>query len=95
MARRPSVGFVSGLVLGGVLVEFFSWRSVFVVNVAAVMLVGFGTADITCGAMVTAIGGVPNVDQGLVGGVINTSRQVGAAIGAALLSCRGRGDQRR
>jgi MFS family permease len=37
-----SIGFVSGLVLGGVLVEFFSWRSVFMVNVpvgvAAVLL---------------------------------------------------------
>jgi predicted MFS family arabinose efflux permease len=52
---------------------------------AAVMLVGFGTAGIAFGAMVTAIGGVLNVHQGLVGGVINTSRQVGAAIGAALL----------
>jgi len=28
-----SIGFVSGQVLGGVLVEFFSWRSVFLVNV--------------------------------------------------------------
>jgi MFS family permease len=38
-----SVGFVSGLVLGGVLMEFFSWRSVFMVNVpvgvAALLLV--------------------------------------------------------
>jgi MFS family permease len=36
-----SIGFVSGLVLGGVLVNFFSWRSVFLVNVpvgAAAML---------------------------------------------------------
>jgi MFS family permease len=52
---------------------------------AAVMLVGFGTAGVAFGAMVTASGGVPNDDQGLVGGVINTSRQIGAAIGAALL----------
>jgi EmrB/QacA subfamily drug resistance transporter len=52
---------------------------------AAVMLVGFGTAGIAFGAMVTASGGVSNDDQGLVGGVINTSRQIGAAIGAALL----------
>jgi sugar phosphate permease len=29
--------------------------------------------------------GVADDDQGLVGGVINTSRQIGAAIGAALL----------
>ncbi len=52
---------------------------------AAVMLVGFGTAGIAFGAMVTVSGGVSNDDQGLVGGVINTSRQIGAAIGAALL----------
>jgi hypothetical protein len=35
--------------------------------------------------MVTASHGVADDDQGLVGGVINTSRQIGAAIGAALL----------
>jgi EmrB/QacA subfamily drug resistance transporter len=52
---------------------------------AAVMLVGFGTAGTAFGTMVTASAGVADGDQGLVGGVINTSRQVGAAIGAALL----------
>ncbi|HTZ22549.1 MAG TPA: MFS transporter [Streptosporangiaceae bacterium] len=51
----------------------------------AVMLVGFGTAGTAFGTMVTASAGVGDGDQGLVGGVINTSRQVGAAIGAALL----------
>jgi EmrB/QacA subfamily drug resistance transporter len=51
----------------------------------AVMPVGFGTAGTAFGTMVTASTGVANDDQGLVGGVINTSRQVGAAIGAALL----------
>jgi EmrB/QacA subfamily drug resistance transporter len=51
----------------------------------AVMLVGFGTSGIAFGSMVTASAGVPNADQGLVGGVINTSRQIGAALGAALL----------
>ena len=49
------------------------------------MLVGFGTAGTAFGTMVTASAGVADGDQGLVGGVINTSRQVGAAIGAALL----------
>jgi EmrB/QacA subfamily drug resistance transporter len=52
---------------------------------AAVMLVGFGTAGTAFGTMVTASAGVADGDQGLVGGVINTSRQVGAAVGAALL----------
>jgi EmrB/QacA subfamily drug resistance transporter len=52
---------------------------------AAVILVGFGTAGTAFGTMVTASAGVADDDQGLVGGVLNTSRQVGAAIGAALL----------
>jgi EmrB/QacA subfamily drug resistance transporter len=52
---------------------------------AAVMLVGFGTAGTAFGTMVTATGGVAENDQGVVGGVINTSRQIGAALGAALL----------
>jgi EmrB/QacA subfamily drug resistance transporter len=52
---------------------------------AAVMLVGFGTAGMAFGSMVIASTGVAHDDQGLVGGVVNTSRQLGAAIGAALL----------
>ena len=52
---------------------------------AAVMLVGFGTAGTAFGTMVTATRGVASADQGVTGGVINTSRQIGAAIGAALL----------
>jgi EmrB/QacA subfamily drug resistance transporter len=52
---------------------------------AAVMLVGFGTAGTAFGTMVTATAGVAEHDQGVVGGVINTSRQIGAALGAALL----------
>jgi EmrB/QacA subfamily drug resistance transporter len=52
---------------------------------AAVMLVGFGTAGTAFGTMVTASDGVAAPDQGVVGGVINTSRQIGAALGAALL----------
>jgi hypothetical protein len=52
---------------------------------AGVMLVGFGTAGTAFGSMVTASAGIADRDQGLVGGVINTSRQLGAAVGAALL----------
>jgi EmrB/QacA subfamily drug resistance transporter len=51
----------------------------------AVIFVGFGTAGTAFGATVTASRGVADDDQGLVGGVINTSRQIGAGIGAALL----------
>jgi EmrB/QacA subfamily drug resistance transporter len=51
----------------------------------AVTLIGFGTAGTSLGAMVLSSRGVANADQGLVGGMINTSRQIGAAVGAALL----------
>ena len=52
---------------------------------AAVMLVGFGTAGTAFGTMVIATSGVDGAEQGVVGGVVNTSRQIGAATGAALL----------
>ncbi len=52
---------------------------------AAVMLVGFGTAGMAFGTMVIATAGVEGTEQGVVGGLINTSRQVGAALGAATL----------
>jgi EmrB/QacA subfamily drug resistance transporter len=52
---------------------------------AAVTFVGFGTAGTAFGSMVTATKGVADGDQGFVGGVINTGRQIGAGIGAALL----------
>jgi MFS family permease len=49
------------------------------------MLIGFGTAGTAFGTMVIASSGVAEADQGVIGGVINTSRQIGAAVGAALL----------
>jgi EmrB/QacA subfamily drug resistance transporter len=52
---------------------------------AAVTLVGFGTAGTAFGTMVIATTGVAGAEQGVVGGVINTSRQIGAALGAAAL----------
>jgi predicted MFS family arabinose efflux permease len=50
-----------------------------------VMLIGFGTAGTAFGSVVIASRGMADGDQGLVGGMINTSRQIGAAVGAALL----------
>jgi len=51
----------------------------------AVMLVGFGTAGTAFGTMVTATAGIAGTEQGVVGGIVNTSRQIGAALGAAAL----------
>lgn len=50
-----------------------------------VILVGCGGAGTAFGSMVLASRELPDGDQGLAGGVVNTSRQVGAAVGAALL----------
>ena len=50
-----------------------------------VILVGFGGAGTAFGSIVLASREMADRDQGLVGGVVNTSRQIGAAVGAALL----------
>ena len=50
-----------------------------------VTLVGFGGAGTAFGSIVLASRELADGDQGLAGGVVNTSRQVGAAVGAALL----------
>ena len=50
-----------------------------------VTLIGFGTAGTALGSTVLASRGMADADQGLVGGMVNTSRQIGAAVGAALL----------
>jgi EmrB/QacA subfamily drug resistance transporter len=50
-----------------------------------VTLIGFGTAGTALGSTVLASRGMADSDQGLVGGLVNTSRQIGAAVGAALL----------
>jgi predicted MFS family arabinose efflux permease len=52
---------------------------------AAVILVGFGTVGTVFGTTVMAASGMAETDQGLVGGVVNTTRQVGAAVGVAVL----------
>ncbi len=50
-----------------------------------VTLVGFGGAGTAFGSIVLASRELSDGDQGLAGGVVNTSRQMGAAVGAALL----------
>jgi EmrB/QacA subfamily drug resistance transporter len=51
----------------------------------AVILVGFGTVGTVMAATIMATQGMAESDQGLVGGVINTCRQIGAALGVAVL----------
>jgi predicted MFS family arabinose efflux permease len=50
-----------------------------------VVLVGAGSAGTAFGSIVIATRELGDGDQGLAGGVVNTSRQIGAALGAALL----------
>jgi len=50
-----------------------------------VILVGFGGAGTAFGSIVLASRELSDRDQGLAGGVVNTSRQMGGAVGAALL----------
>jgi EmrB/QacA subfamily drug resistance transporter len=52
--------------------------------VSALIFTGYGTATGAFGATVAATQGVTNAEQGLAGGLINMSRQIGAAIGVAL-----------
>jgi predicted MFS family arabinose efflux permease len=52
---------------------------------AVVLLIGFGTVGTVFCTTVMAAHGMANKDQGLVGGVVNTTRQIGAAMGVAVL----------
>ena len=90
LARRLGVGRVlvltSGLAAAGFLIltrlpAGGGYSPLF----AAVTIVGFGTAGTAFATMVTASQNAADDEQGLIGGVLNTGRQVGAAIGAALL----------
>lgn len=48
--------------------------------------VGFGTTSVLYGSTVAGSSGIPNADQGLAGGLLNATRQLGAAVGVALLA---------
>ncbi len=52
--------------------------------VVGFMLAGYGTATGAFGATVAATQGVADGEQGLAGGLVNMSRQVGAALGVAV-----------
>ena len=107
IAPQGVVGFVTGM-FGARLVRRFGMRTWLVVSTASaglgflvlsdlpasghysalfavVVLIGFGTVGTVFGTTVMAASGMAQADQGLVGGVVNTTRQVGAAIGVAAL----------
>ena len=67
----------------GLLAGFVALRS-YPLLVVGFMLAGYGTASGAFGATVAATQGITDSEQGLAGGLVNMSRQVGAAIGVAL-----------
>ncbi len=69
-----------GLFLLGV---SFAWHE-YLFFLPGFLLAGFGTATSAFGATVAATHGVADHEQGLAGGLVNMSRQVGAAVGVAL-----------
>jgi EmrB/QacA subfamily drug resistance transporter len=59
-------------------------RHNYLLLVAGLILVGFGTASGSFAGTVAATRGVADGEQGLAGGLVNMSRQVGAALGVAV-----------
>jgi predicted MFS family arabinose efflux permease len=47
--------------------------------------IGFGTTNVVFGATVASSSGVADAEQGLAGAVLNASRQIGSAVGVAVL----------
>jgi EmrB/QacA subfamily drug resistance transporter len=107
IAPQGLVGFITGM-FGARLIGRIGMRALLVVATAAtgvgflvlshlpssghfsplfvaVVLVGFGTVGTVFGTTVMAASGMAQAQQGLVGGVVNTTRQVGAAVGVAVL----------
>lgn len=67
----------------GLLAGFVALRS-YPLLVLGFMVTGYGTASGAFGATLAATQGIADAEQGLVGGLVNMSRQVGAAIGVAV-----------
>src|SRR5262249_59926666 len=56
-----------------------------VVTVVALFAIGLGTGGTAFAATIAGCGCLAEVEQGLVGGLINSSRQIGWALGVAAL----------
>ncbi|MCU1429028.1 MAG: hypothetical protein JWL83_3028, partial [Actinomycetia bacterium] len=46
---------------------------------------GFGSTNVVFGSTVAASTGVTNAEQGLAGALVNATRQIGSAVGVAVL----------
>lgn len=72
-----------GLVmLAGVRVDGTYWVNI----LPGLLLVGAGSGLSLAPAMIVSTTGVPNEDQGLASGILNTAQQVGSALGVAVLN---------
>jgi predicted MFS family arabinose efflux permease len=49
------------------------------------LVIGFGSTNVIFGGTVAGSTGVPNNEQGVAGGLVNAARQIGAAIGVAVV----------
>jgi MFS family permease len=73
-------GGAVGLLLGGILTEYTSWRACMYVNL------GFALPAALAGLARTATLGVRPEDAGVASAMVNTGQQVGGSIGTAVLS---------
>jgi EmrB/QacA subfamily drug resistance transporter len=80
--------------LGFLILSRLPTTSDYPVVLLAVAAIGFGTAGTMFASTVGASNGVIDTEQGLAGGLVNTSRQIGAAIGAAGLLAVTEGGQK-
>ena len=71
-----------GLLLLGVALGWHSYPLL----LTAFVLAGYGTSTGAFGATVAATHGITDGEQGLAGGLVNMSRQVGAAFGVAIVA---------
>jgi MFS family permease len=78
------LGSVVGLLLGGALTEYLGWRWIMFVNIPIALVVLAGTVALVPGTRER--GGIDLPGAGIASGLINTSQQVGGALGLAILA---------
>jgi len=82
--RRLLVLASSSAALGLSLLALFAGMHSYPLVLIGLLFAGYGTATAMFGSTVAATNGVRNHEQGLASGLVNMSRQVGAAAGVAM-----------